>query len=300
MHAIAAAITAWMADRANNALFPGSDAPAFDPPLIGFARGDDPMFDFLRQDIGPDFYWTPTMAYARAFPDDPAPAEALGVIAWVLPQTAATRAAHRACRELPSLDWSRVRLYGERVNEALRGFVVDRLAGRGVPAVAPVLAPGWGRALSPRYGFASNWSERHAAHVCGLGTFGLSDGLITPAGKAVRVGSVVAKMALPATKRPYTRHDAWCLRAIGVPCRACIRRCPAGAITEAGHDKEKCKAYIRTVTATYVAREQIPGTPVNSCGLCQVGTPCEAGDPTARKRRRDQASAEDAGPQRCL
>ena len=36
--------------------------------------------------------------------------------------------------------------------------------------------------------------ETHAAHAAGLGTFGLCDGLITPIGKAIRVGSVVAKM----------------------------------------------------------------------------------------------------------
>ncbi len=291
MLTIAEEIVAWMADRANNALFPGSGLPAFDRPLVGLAAGADPIFAFLRDDIGPEFYWTPEAAFARAFPDAPAPAEDLSVIAWVLPQTAATRADHRACRDLPSLAWSRVRHYGEMVNEALRRHVVDWLAARGVPAVAPTLAPGWDRRLSPRYGFASNWSERHAAHACGLGTFGLSDGLITPAGKAVRVGSVVARCELPATKRPYERHDAWCLRAVGTPCKACIRRCPAGAISEAGHDKGKCKDYIRGVTGPYVAREQMDGIAVNSCGLCQVGTPCEAGDPTRRKRRKAAEAA---------
>ncbi|WP_428560601.1 MAG: 4Fe-4S ferredoxin [Solidesulfovibrio sp. DCME] len=293
MPTIAEEIVAWMADRANNALFPGAGLPAFDTPLIGVAAGADPIFDFLRHDIGPQFYWTPEDAFARAFPDDPAPAGDLSVIAWVLPQTAATRADHRACRDLPSLAWSRVRHYGEMLNEALRRHVVDGLAGRGVPAVAPTLLPAWDRRDSPRYGFASNWSERHTAYACGLGTFGLSDGLITPAGKAVRVGSVVARCALPVTKRPYTRHDAWCLRAVGTPCKACIRRCPAGAISEAGHDKVKCMHYIRGVTGPYVAREQMDGIAVNSCGLCQVGTPCEAGDPTRRKRQK--AAATDAG-----
>ena len=286
MEGIVADIMDWMADRANNALWPGSGLPAFDAPLVGFAAGADPLFTFLRDDIGPEFYWTPEAAFADAFPDATAPAEELSVIAWVLPQTAATREAHRQCGELPSLPWSQARHYGEKVNEALRRFVVDRLAAQGVAATAPVLSPRWGRALSPRYGFASRWSERHTAHACGLGTFGLSDGLITPAGKAVRVGSVVARAAYPPTPRPYARHDAWCLRATGVPCRACMKRCPVGAISEAGHDKVRCKDYIRGVTAPYVAAEQMPGIPVNSCGLCQVGVPCEHRDPTARKREK--------------
>jgi ferredoxin len=283
--AIARDIAAWMADPANNALFPQAGVPAFDAPLVGFAAGDDPLFAWLRDDIGPDFYWTPADAFAQAFPGRKVRPQDLSVIAWVLPQTRATREAHRSCRQWPSLAWSQVRHYGEMINENLRRFVVGQLAGQGVAALAPTLLPAWDRAVSPRYGFASRWSERHAAHVCGLGTFGLSDGLITPAGKAVRVGSVVAEAALTPTPRPYGHHDAWCLRASGVPCRSCIKRCPAGAISPAGHDKQRCFNYIRTVTGPFVAREQMPGIPVNSCGLCQVGTPCEAGIPKKPGRR---------------
>lgn len=274
----------WMADRKHNALFPGSDQPAFDSPLVGFASGADPLFTRIRDDIGPDFYWTPELAFAEAFPETPAPAGELTVIAWILPQTAATRAAHKTCRELPSIAWSQVRHFGEMVNENLRRFVVELLGEGGIQAVAPTRLVQWGRRLSPRFGFASNWSERHAAHVCGLGTFGLSDGLITPRGKAVRVGSVVARVSLPPTPRPYTSHNAWCLAASGRVCRACANRCPVGAISPAGHDKVKCKNYIRGVTAPFVAAHQL-GVPVNSCGLCQVGVPCEARNPTAPKNR---------------
>ena len=277
--AITRTIVAWMADPANNTLAPDLGEPAFDPPLVGYASGGDPLFDWLRDDIGPDFYWTPADVFREAFPDRTVRSEALTVIAWALPQTDRTRQAHRQCRELPSLPWSQVRHFGEMINENLRRFVVETLAGEGVAAVAPALLPQWSRATSARYGFASRWSERHAAHACGLGTFGLSDGLITPAGKAVRVGSVVAETVLPPTPRPYARHDQWCLRACGVPCRACIKRCPANAISETGHDKQRCFNYIRNVTAPYVAREQMPGIAVNSCGLCQTGTPCEHGIP---------------------
>jgi len=282
MRRLTAAVTAFMADRRQNALFPESDQPAFDQPLLGHARGDDPLFAWIKQDIGPEFFWTPLEAYQTAFPEDAARPEELSVIAWVLPQTAATRAAQAWAGKLPCLEWTMARHHGEAVNEALRRFVVEHLAGRGIAAVAPVLLPQWRKALSPRYGFASNWSERHAAHVCSLGCFGLSDGLITAVGKAVRVGSVVARLALPPTVRPYGRHDAWCLRAVGVDCRACMKRCPAGAITEAGHDKAVCQAYLREVTEPYVAREQM-GFAVSSCGLCQTGVPCEKTNPTAKR-----------------
>ena len=287
---IAGRIAAWMADRANNALFPGADLPAFDTPLVGFANGADPLFARIKEDIGADFYWTPHEAFALAFAGDVPPAGELTVIAWILPQTAATRAAHKACRDLPDIAWSRARHFGEKVNENLRRFVVGELAGEGIRAVAPTLLPAWDRHISPRFGFASNWSERHAAHVCGLGTFGLSDGLITARGKAVRVGSVVAHTVLPPTPRTYATHNAWCLAASGRVCRACAKRCPAGAIGPEGHDKVKCKDYIRGVTAPYVEENQL-GFRVNSCGLCQVGVPCEARNPTAKREAKDSPAA---------
>ena len=276
-------IRAWMADPANNALEPGSCLPAFDPPLLGVASGADPLFAWLKKDIG-EFYWEPLQAFGLAFPDQSPEPRELSVLAWILPQTEATRKAHRQARELPSVQWSKARHHGEKVNENLRRFVVEMLAGESIPAVAPALMPQWERHLSPSYGFASSWSERHTAHVCGLGTFGLSDGLITEAGKAIRVGSVILRAELPPTPRPYSAHNQWCLHAARGKCTACIRRCPAGAISEAGHDKEKCKAYIRGTTAPFVERDQL-GIRVNSCGLCQVGVPCEHRNPTARRTR---------------
>jgi hypothetical protein len=57
-----------MADRANNALEPGSDVPAFAEPLVEFAISEDDLFTFLKADIGPGFYWTPEEAFSLSFP----------------------------------------------------------------------------------------------------------------------------------------------------------------------------------------------------------------------------------------
>jgi hypothetical protein len=50
----------------------------------------------------------------------------------------------------------------------------------------------------------------------------------------------------------------------------------------------KCKAYIRGVTSPYV-EQKLLGMPVNACGLCQVGVPCEKGIPAALLKRMKQA-----------
>lgn len=57
----------------------------FAKPLVGFASGEDDLFPFLKADIGPDLYWTPEDAFALAFFEEKIRAEALTVIAWVLP-----------------------------------------------------------------------------------------------------------------------------------------------------------------------------------------------------------------------
>ncbi|MGD0231350.1 MAG: epoxyqueuosine reductase, partial [Syntrophorhabdales bacterium] len=138
----------------------------------------------------------------------------------------------------------------------------------------------FGTKLSTRYGLASPWSERHAAYISGLGTFGLCDGLITPLGKAVRCGSVVSRLSIPPTPRPYDGIHAYCLFFTQGVCGKCIGRCPAGAISREGHDKLKCQAYIETVSAAH-AREKY-GIESYGCGLCQTKVPCESRIPSSK------------------
>ncbi len=264
-----------------NTLENGSGERAWEEPLIGYAQAAHPLFRQIATDLGP-FYWTPEEAFRLAFPQQPAPAEQLSIICWVLPQTAATREEQRSARELPAERWARSRDFGERFNCSLRLHVAQSLTAAGFPAIAPERLPGFGYRQSQRFGLASNWSERHTAYIAGLGTFGLSDGLITPRGKAVRLGSVVARIELPPTAPAYTDRQGWCLWYAKGTCGACASRCPANAIGADGHDKEKCFAYIRTVAAPFA--QQTFGTAATPCGLCQVGIPCEAGIPAACRR----------------
>ena len=249
--------------------------PAWDAPLIGYARGDDALFSLFKDVVAP-FHWTPQEVFALAFPDRPVEPAALTVIAWILPQTRQTKTDNRRQRKYPAERWARTRVYGELFNRQLRQAVADWLAVHGIEAVAPMLLADWSERMSPHFGDASTWSERHAAYACGLGTFGLSDGLITPLGKAMRVGSVVARMALEPTPRPYTGRSDYCLYRTHGTCGWCINRCPAGAISHAGHDKRKCREYLQ-LTAKYV--KSVYGFDGYGCGLCQTGVPCESGIP---------------------
>ena len=259
-----------------NSLEDGTGEPAWGSPLVAYARGDDPLFARLKADIGA-FYWTPLEAFKIAHPDAVADSAELAVVCYILPQTQATRIEQGMATEVPAERWARSRFYGEAFNCALRQHLAEQLTQAGYPAVAPERLPGFDYRQSERFGLASNWSERHTAWVAGLGTFGLSDGLITKVGKAVRFGSVVVQINLDATPRSYKGHQDWCLWYAKGSCGACMHRCPAAAITGDGHDKSRCYDYIRNVTTPYVRSHY--GTGATPCGLCQVKIPCEARSP---------------------
>jgi hypothetical protein len=261
-----------------NSLQDAADERAWDAPLIGFARGGDPLWQQYKEVIGPD-HWTPAEIYAITFPGTMIDPAALTVICWILPQTERTKADNRVEITFPAERWARSRIFGEEFNSLLRRHVAETLCALGCEAVAPHLSPAWSRKDSERYVFSSTWSERHAAYAAGLGTFGLCDGLITPVGKAMRVGSVVARIAVPPTSRQYTNHRAYCSFFADGSCGECIGRCPVGAITQAGHDKLKCSAHVSSTAAFVRERYGFEGY---GCGLCQTGVPCESGIPAAK------------------
>jgi epoxyqueuosine reductase len=260
-----------------NNLQNGSGEKAFENPLVGFASADDPIFESYKQHVA-DYHWTPLEIFNQTFPGVSVKPEELCVINWILPQTMATKTDNRKQSTYPAERWARARIYGEEVNVKLRKRVVDVLQKEGHAAVAPMLSPLWKRKKSDQYVFASTWSERHAAYAAGLGTFGLCDGLITPRGKAMRTGSVVARVKAPATPRPYDDHRAYCLFFSQGICGECIPRCPVGALSEKGHDKIKCLNHLRPATAEYVKANY--GFDGYGCGLCQTGVPCESKIPT--------------------
>jgi epoxyqueuosine reductase QueG len=245
-------------------------------PLFGVARGDDPLFEALKNKVD-EKHWLPAEAFSASpegYKADPAE---LSVVSWILPHNPVTKKDNASCREMTSERWARSRIFGEAANAALRDHMTEFLRAAGCEAVAPMRLEGWTELKSERYVFASNWSERHVAHVCGLGTFGLCDGLITPVGKAVRIGSVVLRARLEPTPRPYTRYDEYCPFKTKKTCGACIGRCPAGALSAQGHDKMKCRAFLNGKTAPYV--EEHYGFKGYGCGLCQTGVPCSSGIP---------------------
>jgi ferredoxin len=243
----------------------------WETPLVGFASGDDPLFKQYKKIIG-EFHFTPQDFFEMTF-GRRKPSKELSVISWVLPAFEDIRKSNRKEVRYPSLLWAHARDFGEQFNIKLRNHLVALLKKKGFKAVAPMNSPHWKQLRSPDVGIASNWSERHIAYACGLGAFGLSDGLITAKGKAIRIGSVVTDLPLKPSEKIYPHHQANCLHFFNRTCKTCAVRCPAGAITEKGHDKDKCLEYSYSVVSQ--AKKGEYGVKITGCGLCQTKVPCE-------------------------
>jgi epoxyqueuosine reductase len=257
-------------------LLPGAtDQSMFDKPLVGYASGDDVIFTRYKTVIGQD-HLTPREALALSVnkkPDDLR--DTLSLISWILPITDKTRQSNHPETIYPSVPWVYTRWYGEQFNDALHNHVVETLHKKGYLATAPALQPFFNRKHNEK-GAYSNFSLRHMAFAAGHGTFSLSDGFITEKGIAMRCGAVVTDLALPVTTRTATGPYSNCLAYVGLKCTACIRRCPADAISENGHDKVKCEAYMATQFAG-MRKELKVG--ITGCGLCQTKVPCEFKNP---------------------
>ncbi|HEX9910747.1 MAG TPA: hypothetical protein VGA86_07680, partial [Desulfatiglandales bacterium] len=137
---------------------------AFEEVIIGFSRGDDPLYEAYKELVGP-FHWTPLEIFTRTFPEVEIEPDELTVIAWVVAHHPLTKEDNRREKFYPSERWARARIFGEEVNEKLRRHVVEALEARGYAAVAPALSPHWEWKGSEKYVFASTWSERHAAYA---------------------------------------------------------------------------------------------------------------------------------------
>ncbi|UCG37604.1 MAG: epoxyqueuosine reductase [Candidatus Bathyarchaeota archaeon] len=271
-------VFSFIQDSPENTLKNQANDRAFEEPIVGFSNGNDPLYQFYKRDIG-EFYLTPLEIFSKTFPVVNIGASELTVVSWILPHIEKTKSDNREQTTYPSERWARARIYGEQVNDKLRDHVVAGIKGMGFEAVAPMLSPIWKVYEDSRYGRASNWSERHAAYASGLGTFGLCDGLITRKGKAVRCGSVVANLKVQPTERLYDGHHAYCLFFSNVTCGRCIQRCPVGAISESGHDKNKCRKHLKA-TEEFVKENY--GFEGYGCGMCQTDVPCESKIPTER------------------
>lgn len=238
----------------------------FDAPLAGIASAGDPLFAEYKRAVGP---W-------HRGPEEWLPGAA-SIISLFFPFTERVRRSNRGRDTSP--EWLHARIEGQEFISAFTKGLCRWLEERGAACCAPSIDSrfrsfrrGEGLEAYPEATdrtFGSNWSERHAAYACGLGTFSLSRGLITERGMAGRLTSVIVDAALEPDARPYRGVYDYCVR-----CGACVRRCPARAISlEGGKEHIPCSEWLKQSRARFAPRY--------GCGQCQTAVPCEDRNPAA-------------------
>lgn len=239
----------------------------YDAPIFAIADAKDPLFHTLRE---PGIVGSGCLLPCDILPS------AASVISLFLPFTDEVRKSNRQSFSEPSDIWRQARIEGQDCLIAVGEAVCQALQAEGYSAVQGVKSEKF-TMLSP---FCSNWSERHVAYIAGLGTFGLSKGMITEKGMAGRIGSVVTNAKIQPTIRPYKTPFEYCTM-----CGACARNCPATAIYPSkgvaeGKIHAACKAFLDTTEEM-----QRCGTGERKrygCGKCQVDVPCESRNPSSR------------------
>ncbi|MBR6500101.1 MAG: epoxyqueuosine reductase, partial [Firmicutes bacterium] len=129
----------------------------FDKPLVGFASADDPIFELFKD---PNIQTDRCLSVKEWLPG------AKTVIAIFLPASEVSRETNKVDMSWPSPEWIHTRWEGEKFQDSLRHYLCDALRARGYQTCMPSHD-------DPRYtviDLVSNWSERHTAYACGLGT----------------------------------------------------------------------------------------------------------------------------------
>ena len=167
----------------------------------------------------------------------------------------------------PTEEWLHGRIEGQSLLNKLCIHLKSELINAGYNSVVPTLdGRFWSNANNSNHEekFTSNWSERHAAFICGLGTFGLSKGLITPKGISGRFGSIITELYLSSDKREYENIYEYCSM-----CGKCVKNCPANAISiKNGKD--------HTICSNFLDKTMEKHKPRYGCGKCQIDVPCES------------------------
>ena len=241
----------------------------YDPPIVGVACAQDSYLLSLQSSPTAGITQPPPQFWLEG---------AKSVISFFFPFTQQVRESNRlAPTDRPSLEMVHTRNEGQAFIFSLCEHIKAAIEEAGHTAVIPTRDPRfWSASDVPVNGrtFTSNWSERHVAFACGVGTFSLHAGIITKVGAAGRLTSLVTALELPKAPRPYSGLHEYCSM-----CGVCAKNCPAKAISlEGGKKHPPCRELLKGVEAPYRDSTKYIG----SCGKCQINVPCETGVPGSR------------------
>lgn len=215
-------------------------------PIIKFGDVHNPLFDELKELVDPHHYHpldyldgaTVVLSYFMPFKEE------IGI----------SNIQGQLISEPWALAYEHSNKMASYINEELCKYIKELGYDACPPRDAGMINDGYPR---------SRWSQRHVAYVCGHGTFGLNNMLISDKGCVGRYYSIIT--TLPIAADPVVTEER-CLYKKDGSCKECVDRCVAGALKVDGFDRLKCLDQCNINEETYPE--------AGACGKCVVGLPC--------------------------
>ena len=225
----------------------------FDAPLKGCADPSDALFPQLKSEVIGQHFRLPLQWVSNA----------QTVISMFFPFSMEVVKSNNRDKNDPSEMWLHGRVEGHKCLNDIAKFMVNLFEAAGYTTICPGLSDDFFAVQKGgELNFTSNWSERHVAYVCGLGTFGLSKGLITEKGMAGRFLSIITQANLEKTPLKYNSTYEHCTM-----CGVCVKACPVKAISlEQGKNHIICSDFLDLTKEKFKPRY--------GCGKCQTMVPC--------------------------
>lgn len=215
-------------------------------PVVKYGDVKSPLFDKLKELVDPNHY----------HPLDYLP-QATAVLSYFLPfkrEVMESNIEGTLISDLWALAYEHSNKMASYINENLCRFINDLGYDACPPSDIGMINDGFPR---------SKWSQRHVVYVCGHGTFGLNNMLISDRGCVGRYYSIIT--ALPIETDPVVTEER-CLYKRNGGCKLCVKRCVAEALTEKEFKRLKCLDQCNINEEIYPA--------ASACGKCVVGLPC--------------------------
>lgn len=219
-------------------------------PLVAFASASDRRFSALQQQVHP----------AHLLPEDLLPG-ARSAVSFFVPFAREVPEANRVERDRVAREWVVAYVETNALIDRITGHLVALLGKSGVRAAAEPATHNFDHTT-----LVSRWSHKSVAVIAGLGSFGLNRQVITDAGCAGRLGSLVLDADL---HHESDQHKERCLFLYDGSCLECVVACPALALDESGEmDKQACWERCQQIGKLWPAAGQ-----AEVCGKCATG-PC--------------------------
>ena len=223
------------------------------PPLLVTARADD-RFGILAE-IAAENHLMPSDLLA----------DAETVVVFFIPfQTSLGK--ENADGPYPCRNWG---LAYEATN-TLIGLIADKIAGYLIDHGFKVAQTPATHNFDPE-ALTARWSHKHLAFISGLGRFGINAQMITPAGCAGRLGSLVTSAVI--ADGPLVDENELCLHKRGETCLKCVARCPVRAVAESGINRQRCWDRLNDNRIHLDALAGMQDS-THVCGKCVVDLPC--------------------------